>query len=59
MRWGKAGNESGYAVRIRVIYESGGYWLLRISGHEISHTAWAIQIDKTQKNPEFRFYYLV
>ena len=55
VRWGKVGNESGYAVRIKVIYESSGYWLLRISGHEISHTAWAIKIDKAlQKNPEFR-----
>jgi hypothetical protein len=55
VRWGKIGNECGYAVQIRVVYESDEHWLLRISGHEISHIAWAIQIDKAlQKNPEFR-----
>ena len=46
LRWGKIGKESGYTVRFKVVYESSGWWLLRISEHEVAHTAFASQVDK-------------
>ena len=46
LRWGKAGKESGYTVLFKVIWESSGWWLLRIFEHEVAHTAFAIQVDK-------------
>lgn len=53
--WGEIGNEYAYSVRFLVTFESVGQWLLRITGHELAHTSFAIQVDKALlKNADFR-----
>jgi hypothetical protein len=55
LRWGKVGSGSGHTVRFTVVHESADQWLLRISGNEVAHTAFAIQLDKAlQAKAEFR-----
>lgn len=55
LRWGKVGSESGHTVRFSVVHESADQWLLRISGNEVAHTAFAIQLDKAlHDKAEFR-----
>lgn len=54
-RWGRVVNKGGFTVRFGVTSESTGRWLLRISGHEVAHTGFAIQLDKAmRKNAMFR-----
>jgi hypothetical protein len=55
LRWGKYGSESGHTVRFDVVHESADQWLLRVSGNEVAHTSFAIQLDKAlQAKTEFR-----
>ena len=55
IRWGNIGRDSGYSVQFTVKYQSNDRWLVRISGNEIAHTSFAIQLDKAlQKISAFR-----
>ena len=55
LSWGKIAGENGHFVKFTVKYQSSDLWLVRISGYEIAHTAFAIQLDKAlQRIGKFR-----